>query len=75
MLNTANTGNVIAALCNVFIPGLGHLIQGRIMLAIIFFVIIWSLYWFWWFLIFPAVIGGILHLICILSAATYKPDN
>ena len=31
-------GNVIAALCNVFVPGLGHLVQGRILGALFFFV-------------------------------------
>jgi TM2 domain-containing membrane protein YozV len=75
MLKLGNTGNVIAALCNVFIPGLGQLIQGRLLLAIIIFCAVTVGYWFWWFFIFPAVIGGLIHLLSILSAATYNSDN
>ncbi|MFZ9310212.1 MAG: hypothetical protein ACO24O_01720 [Arenimonas sp.] len=33
-----STGNVIAALCSLFIPGLGQLIQGRLLSAIFWFV-------------------------------------
>ena len=32
-----STGNVIAALCSFFVPGLGQLVQGRIF---------WALFWF-----------------------------
>ena len=34
-----STGNVIAALCSLFIPGLGQLVQGRILWAITWFVL------------------------------------
>ncbi|MGB0733721.1 MAG: hypothetical protein ACPGPF_08140 [Pontibacterium sp.] len=40
MSGQGSAGNVIAALCSFFIPGLGQLIQGRIMAAIIFCAII-----------------------------------
>lgn len=73
MSNVGSTGNVIAALCNVFIPGLGHLIQGRFIMAIFLFVFIGIGYFFWIFII-PAIIAGLLHLYSILSAATFKPD-
>jgi TM2 domain-containing membrane protein YozV len=33
-----STGNVIAALCSLFFPGLGQLLQGRIFSAILWFV-------------------------------------
>ena len=33
-----STGNVIAALCSLFIPGLGQLIQGRLLSAIFWFI-------------------------------------
>jgi TM2 domain-containing membrane protein YozV len=33
-----STGNVIAALCSLFIPGLGQLIQGRLLSAMFWFV-------------------------------------
>ena len=73
-MSAGSTGNVIAALCSVFIPGLGQLIQGRLLLAIIMFISVGVLYWFWWFFIFPAVIGALIHLFSIISAATYKGD-
>jgi TM2 domain-containing membrane protein YozV len=73
MTQQGSTGNVIAALCNVFFPGLGHLIQGRFIGAVFFFAVIGVCYFFY-FLIIPAIIGGILHLVCILSAALYRPS-
>ena len=34
-----STGNVIAALCSFFVPGLGQLVQGRILWALIWFLL------------------------------------
>lgn len=34
-----STGNVIAAICSLFIPGLGQLVQGRILWALVWFVL------------------------------------
>jgi len=34
-----STGNVIAAVCSFFIPGLGQLVQGRLLIAAIMFVL------------------------------------
>ena len=36
MADQGSGGNVIAALCNIFFPGLGQLVQGRILAAIFF---------------------------------------
>lgn len=58
------TGNVIAALASFFIPGLGQLIQGRLMKAI-FMAVMAAVLWFVW-------LGWIVHLWSILDAATYK---
>jgi TM2 domain-containing membrane protein YozV len=33
-----STGNVIAALCSFFIPGLGQLLQGRVLSAVFWFI-------------------------------------
>jgi TM2 domain-containing membrane protein YozV len=33
-----STGNVIAAICSLFVPGLGQLVQGRLLSAIFWFV-------------------------------------
>ncbi len=38
MAGQGSGGNVIAAICNFFIPGLGHLVQGRILGALFYFI-------------------------------------
>ncbi|MBM4008876.1 MAG: hypothetical protein FJ285_04700 [Planctomycetes bacterium] len=60
-----SAGNVIAAVCSFFIPGLGQLVQGRLLLAVIMFVAA-SLLWLIW-------LGWIIHLWSILDAALWKP--
>lgn len=57
-------GNVIAALCSFFIPGLGQLVQGRLLMALTHFVLAAIL---WWILL-----GWIIHLWSIIDAAMYK---
>jgi TM2 domain-containing membrane protein YozV len=65
MAGQGSTGNVIAALASFFIPGLGQLLQGRLVMAAIMFVLAAVL---WWFLL-----GWIIHLWSILDAAIWKP--
>ena len=64
MTGQGSTGNVIAALCSLFIPGLGQLLQGRLLIAIIHFVLAGVL---WIFLL-----GWIIHLWSIIDAARFK---
>jgi len=59
-----STGNVIAALCSFFIPGLGQLVQGRLFMALVQFVLA-ALLWL-------ILLGWIIHLWSILDAALYK---
>ena len=59
-----SAGNVIAALCSFFIPGLGQLVQGRILLALIMFVLAGVLWIFW--------LGWIIHLCSVIDAALYR---
>ena len=59
-----SAGNVIAALCSFFIPGLGQLVQGRLIAAVLHFCFA-ALLWLVW-------LGWIVHLWSILDAATYK---
>jgi TM2 domain-containing membrane protein YozV len=59
-----STGNVIAALASFFIPGLGQLLQGRVLMALLMFVLAGVL---WWFLL-----GWIVHLWSIIDAALHK---
>ena len=70
-----STGNVIAALANVFVPGLCHLIQGRVLGAIGYFVLVNGLYVTWFLTLgLSWILGAILHLVCIVSAARYRPS-
>jgi len=65
MAGQGSTGNVIAAVCSFFIPGLGQLVQGRLGMAIIQFVLAIIL---WIFLL-----GWAVHLWSIVDAALWKP--
>jgi TM2 domain-containing membrane protein YozV len=65
MAGQGSTGNVIAALASCFIPGLGQLIQGRLIMAAVMFVLA-GLLWLIW-------MGWIIHLWSILDAALWKP--
>lgn len=71
MSGQGSGGNVVAALCNVFFPGLGQLVQGRILAAIVFFVVCVAGYAMW-FLVIPAIIAAIVHLWSIIDAAKFK---
>ncbi|GAB57272.1 hypothetical protein [Rheinheimera nanhaiensis] len=72
MSGQGSGGNVIAALCNVFFPGLGQLVQGRILAAIVFFLVCAVGYALFW-LVIPAIIAAIVHLWAIIDAAKFKP--
>ena len=74
MSGQGSGGNVIAAICSIFLAGLGQLVQGRMTKAIMFVVVVYVGYFFW-FLIIPAVIGGIFHLWAIYDATTYKGSD
>ena len=67
MAGQGSTGNVIAALCSFFIPGLGQLLQGRPLVALIQFV---SAALLWW-----VFMGWIIHLWSIIDAAMFKPKG
>ena len=60
-----SAGNVIAALCSFFVPGLGQLLQGRLMKALLQFVLAGAL----WFVL----LGWVIHLWSVLDAAMWKP--
>jgi len=62
-------GNVIAALCSFFIPGLGQLVQARLIGAAFFFVATVVLY----ALVVTWPVAALFHLWAIISAAIYKP--
>ena len=62
-----STGNVIAALASFFVPGLGQLIQGRPLKALIMFVLA-SVLWL-------ILLGWIIHLWSIIDAALWRPNG
>lgn len=59
-------GNVLAAICSFFIPGLGQLVQGRPLKALLMFVLAAILWIFW--------MGWLVHLWSIVDAAMFKPQ-
>lgn len=67
MAGQGSAGNVLAALCSLFIPGLGQLLQGRLGMAIVQFVLAFVL----WFVL----LGWLVHLWSILDAAKWKPKE
>jgi TM2 domain-containing membrane protein YozV len=62
-----SSGNVLAAICSFFIPGLGQLVQGRLLMAIVMFVLA-GLLWI-------VLLGWLVHLWSILDAAMFKPGR
>lgn len=67
MSGQGSGGNVLAALCSFFIPGLGQLLQGRPVIALVQFVLAGIL---WFFLL-----GWIIHLWSIIDAARFDPKK
>lgn len=65
MHGQGSSGNVIAALASFFFPGLGQLVQGRILAAFVFFVLCGLLWIF--------ALGWIIHLLSCIEAARWKP--
>jgi len=63
MMAQGSTGNVIAAVCSFFIPGLGQLVQGRLFAAIIQFVLA-AVLWF-------VFLGWLVHIWSVIDAARY----
>jgi TM2 domain-containing membrane protein YozV len=67
MAGQGSTGNVIAAVCSFFIPGLGQLVQGRVVMALVHFVlaaVLWVVF-----------LGWLIHLWSIIDAALWKPKH
>jgi TM2 domain-containing membrane protein YozV len=65
MAGQGSGGNVLAALCSFFIPGLGQLLQGRLGSGLVHFIlaiVLWMIF-----------LGWIVHIYSILDAAKFKP--
>lgn len=70
MSGQGSGGNVLAAICSIFFPGLGQLVQGRIFAAIIFAIVCVGGYALW-YLVVPGIIAALFHLWSILDAAKF----
>lgn len=67
MAGQGSAGNVIAALASFFVPGLGQLIQGRLLMAIVMFVaagVVW--------LITFTTLGWVVNIWAALDAALWR---
>ena len=67
MSGQGSTGNVIAALASFFFPGLGQLLQGRPLKALIHLCLA-GLFWLLW-------LGWVIHIWSCLDAALYHPPG
>ncbi len=59
-----STGNVIAALASFIVPGLGQLLQGRVLAAAFYFLlsaVLWVVF-----------LGWLVHIVACLDAANWK---
>ena len=74
MSQQGSAGNVLAAVASLFFPGLGQLLQGRILAALLFFCIT-AVCYFFFVLVIPAIIGGLFHLWSIVDAAKFKSGS
>ncbi|EDQ00526.1 hypothetical protein [Shewanella benthica] len=75
MSQPGSAGNVIAAIASFFFAGLGQLVQGRIIAAIIFCLATYISYGIATFTFGIFLIVALpLHLWCIIDAARFKAD-
>jgi TM2 domain-containing membrane protein YozV len=70
MAKRGSTANVVAGIASFLVPGLGQLVQGRILAAIFFFVLTGIL----WIVTFTTL-GWIGNVIAALNAALYESDD
>jgi TM2 domain-containing membrane protein YozV len=64
MSGRGSTGNVISAIASLLVPGLGQLLQGRILTALLHFVL-GAVLWFFF-------LGWLAHIGSAISAARYE---
>ena len=64
MAETGSGGNVLAGLASFFIPGLGQLVQGRLLRALVMLLLATALWWIF--------LGWIVHVWSAYDAATWR---
>jgi TM2 domain-containing membrane protein YozV len=72
-----SAGNVIAALCSLVIPGLGQLVQGRVLSAMFWFVLACAAFAVTWLLTLSLLPFGwfVIALFSCIHAAVYAPRD
>lgn len=70
-----STGNVIAAICSLFIPGLGQLVQGRLLWALAWFVLAGIAFAITWVITLGLMPFGslVVSVMACIHAAVYSP--
>jgi TM2 domain-containing membrane protein YozV len=70
-----SAGNVIAAICSFFIPGLGQLVQGRVLSAILWFVFACVAFAITWLITLSLLPFGwfVVSILSCINAAIYRP--
>lgn len=69
-----SAGNVIAAICSLFIPGLGQLVQGRILSAFFWFIAACIAFGVTWLITLSVLPFGwfLVSIFSCISAAIYR---
>ena len=69
-----SAGNVIAAICSLIIPGLGQLVQGRILSAIVWFVVACIAFAVTWLVTLSLLPFGwfVVSIFSCINAAMYR---
>ena len=67
MSGQGSAGNVLAALCSLLVPGLGQLLQARLLMALIQFILA-ALLWF-------VLMGWVIHLWSVLDAVRVEASR
>lgn len=69
-----STGNVIAAICSLIFPGLGQLIQGRVLSALLWFLFACAAFAVSWLITLSLLPFGwfVVSIFACINAAMYK---
>lgn len=70
-----SAGNVIAALCSLFVPGLGQLLQGRVVSALVWFTLACVAFVITWLITLSLLPFGwfVVSIFSCINAALYRP--
>lgn len=70
-----SAGNVIAAILSLIIPGLGQLVQGRVLAALLWFIAAWIAFAITWLITLSLLPFGwfVVAILSCISAAVWRP--